>query len=136
MDPGKVTFLILMAAVVIGTVLVLLGFRLGKPESQEERNRRHEEFLRRGQEIAAAHEASRKYCIRCGSVGQSTHYRRGSVALGVFLCLFLLVPGVIYLIWMSFASYEGCDECGAKEIVPLDSPVARRAVGTSSPAAG
>lgn len=70
------------------------------------------------------------YCTRCGTVGEQAFYRNGSVLLGIILLLFFVVPGVIYFIWYFGAGYWGCPRCQAEEIVPVNSPIARQALGT------
>jgi hypothetical protein len=69
------------------------------------------------------------YCKRCGTVGEQEFYRKGSLLLGVVLLCCFILPGILYFIWYFGAGYWGCPRCQAEEIVPVDSPVARQALG-------
>lgn len=69
-----------------------------------------------------------RYCTRCGNVAEPTQFGRGSNVVCLLLLLVFIVPGIIYLIWMNSTDYWGCPTCGAREIVPLSSPVAKRAL--------
>jgi hypothetical protein len=47
----------------------------------------------------------------CGYVGRPIREARGSAVLGCLLCFLLLLPGVIYLIFMGGYRYS-CPQCG------------------------
>ena len=72
-----------------------------------------------------------RYCTRCGTVAEPVHFGRGSNVLCLLLCLLFLLPGILYWFWMNAQDYWGCPSCCAREIVPLSSPVAKRALNAS-----
>jgi hypothetical protein len=72
------------------------------------------------------------YCTRCGTVGRQKFFKRGSVLTGLLLLALFIVPGVIYLIWYLFEGYWGCSACRAREIISIDSPVAKRVLGAQA----
>ena len=65
-------------------------------------------------------------CLRCQSKGKPKHFTPGHFALELLFWLMFAVPGLFYTIWRKAASYDGCPTCGAKEVVPIDSPVAKK----------
>ncbi len=74
------------------------------------------------------HPERERYCTRCGSVAEFKHYRHGSELACFLLFLIGAIPGIIYYIWMRSTGYYGCRRCGAREIVPVSSPVAQRSL--------
>lgn len=49
----------------------------------------------------------------CGYKGQAKKISRGSVLIGLILCLFFIIPGIIYFIFMGGYKYV-CPQCGIK----------------------
>jgi LITAF-like zinc ribbon domain len=47
----------------------------------------------------------------CGYKGLAREEKRGSTLLGVILCFFFLVPGILYFIFRSGYRYY-CPQCG------------------------
>jgi DNA-directed RNA polymerase subunit RPC12/RpoP len=47
----------------------------------------------------------------------------------VLLWLCFIVPGIIYSVWRLASRYQGCQKCGSKRIIPVDSPTAKAALG-------
>lgn len=82
--------------------------------------------------------ASKLVCVQCERVGNSKRITPGSLGLEVVLWLggFALLPvgiGVLvligalaYSIWRLAAKYDGCPSCGARSMVPADSPAGQR----------
>ncbi len=66
-----------------------------------------------------------KLCTSCGFVGLPKKFTKGSFLVELILWLFMLLPGLIYSIWRLSSQYEGCPQCEAKTMIPLDSPVAK-----------
>lgn len=63
-----------------------------------------------------------KYCKACGD---SNHGNlRGSFLIFFILCLFFLVPGLIYLTWMLVGGQRKCRACGTWGMIPANSPAA------------
>lgn len=73
-----------------------------------------------------------EYCTRCGMVAVPEFMGKGSGFVCFLLCLLCLIPGIIYYFWMKSTEYFGCPKCQSRETVPLDSPVAQRALSQSS----
>lgn len=59
------------------------------------------------------------HCVECNYEGTSRNYQKGSYLVLMALFLFFFIPGVIYLLWMLTATYEGCPDCGSKRIINL-----------------
>ena len=75
------------------------------------------------------------YCKNCGYTGMPERYVPGSLALEVLLWLFFILPGIIYSGLRRTRAYEGCPQCQAPNMVPLDSPVGRGFLGQRSASA-
>ncbi len=70
--------------------------------------------------------AKEMFCTNCGNKGKPKTKTRGSIFIEIILWLALIVPGVIYSIWRLTTRYKACPTCGASNMVPLDSPVAKK----------
>lgn len=66
-----------------------------------------------------------KLCLKCGTVGTTKRFMKGSILIELFLWFLFIVPGLIYSIWRHSSVYQGCRKCGSSEVIPLDSPRAR-----------
>lgn len=80
------------------------------------------------------------YCTKCGTVARAKKVTHGSAALELFLyviallasavilplALLLFVGAIIYSCWRSGSKSKVCPACGSPEIIPADSPNARR----------
>ena len=71
--------------------------------------------------------ADKMYCPRCGTVAKEKSVTRGSFLIEVFLWLLLIVPGILYSLWRLSTRQRVCPNCGAPNMIPLDSPLARQA---------
>src|SRR5689334_18712842 len=76
---------------------------------------------------------SRRYCTKCGFVGDETEYISGSGCIEILLYLFFIIPGVIYSLIRRNGAYWGCPECGAHNMVPLDSAAAKQGIAKQTP---
>jgi uncharacterized membrane protein YqaE (UPF0057 family) len=65
-------------------------------------------------------------CATCGHHGPTVPHTRGSIWIELVLWLCLLVPGLVYSIWRLSTRAPACASCGARQLVPADSPVGRR----------
>jgi len=70
---------------------------------------------------------SEKYCPNCGAVAVPKRYMRGSFIVELALWLLFILPGIIYSVYRLASKSQVCPECGASNMIPLDSPVARAA---------
>jgi hypothetical protein len=86
--------------------------------------------------------AQRIVCNTCGSIGYSKRILKGSfivelvlwfgipiLCFGLFLTpagLLLAILGPIYTTWRWATSYKGCSKCSGRDVIPADSPVARK----------
>ena len=67
-----------------------------------------------------------KLCTNCLTQAEPKLYTKGNIGIEIVLWLLIFVPGVIYSIWRHASRYKGCPECGAPDMIPLDSPRARQ----------
>jgi hypothetical protein len=67
------------------------------------------------------------YCRNCGVTASPTMHMPGSFALELLLWLCFLLPGLVYSIWRITSVREVCPDCGAPNMIPLNSPAATRA---------
>lgn len=63
----------------------------------------------------------RLICPDCGRKAYVKDVTRGSTSLEVVLWLFFLLPGLAYSIWRHSARHSKCPDCGATDMVPIDS---------------
>lgn len=75
------------------------------------------------------------YCTRCGHVGHAARRAKGSMATELVLWLLFLVPGLIYSIWRLTTVAPTCRQCGGRDLIPPDSPVAQEALRRRAPSA-
>jgi len=61
-------------------------------------------------------------CPNCGTTGLPKTFTKGSILMELCLWLLFLIPGLIYSLWRISSRYKGCRQCGATNLVPLDSP--------------
>lgn len=66
-----------------------------------------------------------KYCPTCGDTNHGN--LRGSLLIFLLLCLFFIIPGVIYLAWMLTGGQRKCRTCGTWGMIPTTSPLAAAA---------
>lgn len=64
------------------------------------------------------------FCTSCGHEGPAKTVTRGHLAIEIILWLCFFVPGLIYSVWRLSSKYKACSSCGARSLVPLNSPVA------------
>lgn len=67
-----------------------------------------------------------KYCPACGDTNHGN--LRGSLLIFFLLCLFLFIPGLIYLMWMLTGGQRKCRNCGNWGMIPVSSPIAQQAL--------
>ncbi|MGH6888452.1 MAG: hypothetical protein ACREHF_04540 [Rhizomicrobium sp.] len=78
--------------------------------------------------------ATEVYCQTCGSVGKAKNQNRGSAFIEVVLWLCFLVPGLLYSLWRMGRIDRYCRTCRAPNPIPVDSPLAQRALNGQTPA--
>jgi uncharacterized membrane protein YqaE (UPF0057 family) len=69
-------------------------------------------------------------CTQCGFVGKPLKIVQGSIVMEIFLWLLFLFPGLLYSLWRIASKYDGCPKCKAKNMIPEDSPMGRKLVGS------
>ena len=67
-------------------------------------------------------------CTNCGFRGKAKRITKGSILIEIVLWIMLLVPGLIYSIWRLASRYNGCPQCGAGNMIPIDSPKGHKLV--------
>ena len=65
------------------------------------------------------------FCAACGDLVLTKP--RGTHGMELFLWLFFGFPGLIYSVWR--LSGSECSNCGSQNLIPVDSPNARRMMG-------
>jgi hypothetical protein len=64
-------------------------------------------------------------CTACGYHGPMRSYGCAQIGITVALALFMIIPGVIYALWVD-AWRKRCPLCDLKTLVPADSPGGRQ----------
>jgi len=67
-----------------------------------------------------------RVCVNCGYVGRPKNFTKGNIGTEILLWLFFLLPGLLYSLWRISSRYFGCPNCGAPNMIPPDSPTAKR----------
>jgi RNA polymerase subunit RPABC4/transcription elongation factor Spt4 len=71
---------------------------------------------------------SDRYCANCGTIGTPKTRTKGSFLIEVVLWLCMIFPGIIYSLWRLTSRDKVCPNCGATNMIPVDSPAARAAL--------
>ena len=69
------------------------------------------------------------YCTACGAQTYGKSHTRGSILIELILWLAFLLPGLIYSIWRLSTRQKVCTVCDSPDLIPLNSPKARQALG-------
>jgi|SRR5580704_12186044 hypothetical protein len=69
-------------------------------------------------------------CTQCGTVASPKRFVPGSIIITLILLLFYVIPGLIYEIWRRSSTYDVCQKCGSRNLVPPASPFGRDIVTT------
>jgi hypothetical protein len=69
---------------------------------------------------------SDKFCKTCHTVGGTKRHMPGSILIEIIMWCCFLVPGIIYTLWRHSAVKQVCRSCGSKEVIPVDSPLAKQ----------
>lgn len=65
-------------------------------------------------------------CVNCGFVGEPKKEIPGSIWITLILLCFYIIPGIVYEIWRNNATKHICPMCGSANLLPLDSPNAKK----------
>jgi hypothetical protein len=65
-----------------------------------------------------------KLCKTCGAIEKPARVVPGSLILEIILWICFLLPGMLYTGYRISKKYWACLNCGSREIIPLDSPLA------------
>jgi len=76
-------------------------------------------------DFAARMAAGTHVCANCGTRAVPTRHIAGSGLVTLFLLFLAIIPGIIYESWRRNASYEACPRCGAKNMLPVETPAAQ-----------
>lgn len=71
----------------------------------------------------------RFYCTSCSAVNNGHRHVPGSTLVELLMWVCFLLPGLIYSVWRLSAAKKACNVCNATELIPVDSPRARRELG-------
>jgi hypothetical protein len=69
---------------------------------------------------------SQLICSNCGTIGKPKTFTKGSILIEIFLWFCFLLPGLLYSIWRLTTRTKVCRSCGAKNMVPLNSPMGKK----------
>jgi hypothetical protein len=72
--------------------------------------------------------SNQMFCKACHSIGKAKKIIKGSVLMEILLWLLFLLPGIIYTTWRSASAKSVCSQCGSIEIIPADSPMAKKII--------
>lgn len=72
------------------------------------------------------------FCVTCEHTGKPRTFTRGSIFIEIILWLCFLVPGLIYSIWRLTSKCIICASCGNPDIIPTDSPRAKKLMEESA----
>jgi hypothetical protein len=61
-------------------------------------------------------------CTRCRNVVTPVMKTPGTFGVELALWLLICIPGIVYSVWRATSKHEACPICGARELVPADSP--------------
>jgi hypothetical protein len=65
-------------------------------------------------------------CTLCGTTAKPVTRTQGALLIELILWLCMIVPGLIYSIWRHTTRAPVCPKCGSADIIPLDSPRAKK----------
>lgn len=71
-------------------------------------------------------------CAQCETVGDSKVRMPGSFVVELALYLLWILPGVIYTVWRYTNTERACTACGAKTLLPVDSPAGQRIINSAA----
>ena len=63
-----------------------------------------------------------KICANCGYFGKPKKVVNGGCLIEGVLWLFFIIPGLIYSLWRLTSKFTACPECGAPNMITIDSP--------------
>lgn len=69
-----------------------------------------------------------RYCTQCGTVALPKNTIKGSFFVELLLWCCLFIPGLLYTLWRLSTKAQVCPACGAPNMIPVDSPIARKAL--------
>lgn len=55
-------------------------------------------------------------CLNCQHRGEAEYVWEGSPLVAILLTIFLVVPGVLYIIWQYFNRFPVCAVCGSQRL--------------------
>lgn len=65
-------------------------------------------------------------CVQCESVETAKTHVKGHFIIELFLWMLFLLPGLVYSIWRLTTKSKVCKSCLSPDIVPVESPRAKR----------
>ena len=71
-------------------------------------------------------------CAGCGNQVVPKKEKKGSVIIFIVLCFFMVIPGIIYLIWMLSGRKLQCPKCGNADVVIIESPRGKKLISEYS----
>ena len=59
-------------------------------------------------------------CLTCGYVGRKKQYSKGNLIILILLIIVFFPLAILYILWDSFSSYQGCPRCSSRTMVKLN----------------
>lgn len=82
--------------------------------------------LPRARPPSPAPQISGRLCTNCLHQGWPKTVTPGSIVIELFLWLCFLLPGLVYSLWRLTARHQACPSCGARNMIPANSPAAKK----------
>ncbi len=79
-----------------------------------------------GMEKVVGDDPRQLLCRACGTIDKPKRHTEGSILIEIILWCFFIVPGLIYSIWRFTKRYQVCRHCGSRELIPRNSPIAKK----------
>ncbi len=78
-------------------------------------NERVEHYRKKAEKEAEKKKAGQVICpnVNCGYIGKPSKQPRGNIGAGLVLCLFFLLPGILYFMFKSGYRYK-CPNCSVQ----------------------
>jgi len=70
-------------------------------------------------------------CDKCHVATDGKRQMDGSMLMEFILWCVFIIPGIIYSMWRHTTVKKGCHECGSKELIPVNSPKAKKILGVA-----
>lgn len=102
--------LVVIAMPICFVLLCVVAVRRSRERTREHERKAREPFL----------------CLTCEAEAPPNRKKRGNAFVEFCLWWCALLPGLLYHLWRASDKAPKCSVCGAKNLVPLNSPAAKK----------